>query len=49
MVSGRSYRSRLEHTEALDEIQRCLGAQFSPEVVDAFVAAEFCGVVAQAG
>jgi len=49
MVSGRSYRSRLAHAEALEEIQRCRGAQFSPEVVDAFVAAEFRGVVAQAG
>ncbi len=49
MVSGRSYRSRLAHTEAMDEIRRCRGAQFSPEVVDAFLAAEFCGLVAQAG
>ena len=49
MVSGRSYRSRLEHAEALEEIQRCRSAQFSPEVVDAFLAAEFCGLVAQAG
>jgi len=49
MVSGRSYRSRLAHSEALDEIQRCRAAQFSPEVVDAFLAADFCGLVAQAG
>lgn len=49
MVSGRRYRSTLEHGEALDEIQRCRGGQFSPEVVDAFIAAEFCGLVAQAG
>jgi len=49
MVSGRSYRSRLEHAEALEEIQRCRSAQFSPEVVDAFLAAEFCVVAAQAG
>lgn len=49
MVSGRTYRSRLVHHEALDEIQRCRGAQFNPEVVDAFAAAGFCGLVAQAG
>jgi putative nucleotidyltransferase with HDIG domain len=49
MVSGRSYRSMLTHDEALDEIQRCRGGQFSPSVVEAFVAAEFCGLTSQAG
>ncbi len=41
MVSGRSYRSMLGHSEALEEIQRCRGSHFSPAVVEAFLAAEF--------
>ncbi len=49
MVSGRSYRSMLGHAEALEELQRCRGGQFSPAVVDAFAAAEFCGLVLEAG
>jgi len=49
MVSGRSYRSMLAHQEALEEIQRCRGSQFSPEVVDAFLESEFDGWVMQAG
>ncbi len=49
MVSGRAYRSMLGHAEALEEIQRCRGGQFCPEVVNAFLAAEFGGCARQAG
>lgn len=49
MVSGRSYRSRLAHEEALEEIQRCRESQFSPEVVDAFLDAEFEDWASEAG
>ena len=49
MVSGRSYRSRLAHAEALEEISRCCGGQFCPEVVEAFLEAEFDDWVRQAG
>lgn len=49
MVSGRSYRSMLGHREALEEIQRCRGTQFSPEVVEAFLKSEFCNLEMQAG
>jgi len=49
MVSGRSYRSRLAHEEALEEIARCRGEQFSPEVVDALLEAEFEDWVSEAG
>lgn len=49
MISGRSYRSLLLHQEALEEIQRCRGTQFSPEVVDAFLKTEFRSLEMQAG
>ncbi|MGH2921120.1 MAG: bifunctional diguanylate cyclase/phosphohydrolase [Gaiellaceae bacterium] len=35
MTSDRVYRGRLTPREALDELQRCAGTQFDPEVVDA--------------
>ncbi|MGH2978476.1 MAG: HD-GYP domain-containing protein, partial [Solirubrobacterales bacterium] len=42
MVSKRSYRSRMSVEVALEELRRCAGSQFDPQVVDAFgaVAAE---------
>jgi diguanylate cyclase (GGDEF)-like protein len=42
MVSTRPYRSRMSAEVALEELRRCAGVQFDPEVVDAFgsVAAE---------
>lgn len=49
MVSGRSYRSMLAHGEALEEIKRCRGSQFSPGVVDAFLETELDGWGLQAG
>jgi HD-GYP domain-containing protein (c-di-GMP phosphodiesterase class II) len=36
MTSERVYRDKLSDEEALEEIQRCAGAQFDPDVVDAF-------------
>jgi diguanylate cyclase (GGDEF)-like protein/putative nucleotidyltransferase with HDIG domain len=35
MTSDRVYRGRLSPGEALDELERCAGTQFDPEVVDA--------------
>ncbi len=38
MYSTRPYRKRMELSTVVNEIQRCSGTQFSPEVVDAFMA-----------
>jgi len=37
MVSPRPYRKQLSLQEAIDELKRCSGTQFDPEIVDAFV------------
>ena len=37
MTSNRSYRKGLPHDVALEELQRCAGRQFDPQVVDAFL------------
>ncbi len=37
MVSPRPYRKQLSLQEALDELKRCSGTQFDPDIVDAFV------------
>jgi HD-GYP domain-containing protein (c-di-GMP phosphodiesterase class II) len=42
MVSSRPYRSRMSAEVALEELRRCGGTQFDPEVVDAF-----CSVAAE--
>jgi HD-GYP domain-containing protein (c-di-GMP phosphodiesterase class II) len=39
MTSLRPYRRSLSTAEAADEILRCAGTQFDPDVVDAFLAA----------
>jgi HD-GYP domain-containing protein (c-di-GMP phosphodiesterase class II) len=39
MTSGRPYRPSLSVSEAADEIRRCAGTQFDPDVADAFLAA----------
>ncbi len=41
MTSTRSYRKALSHEIALEEIKRCSGTQFAPEVVDIFLAMDF--------
>jgi diguanylate cyclase (GGDEF)-like protein/putative nucleotidyltransferase with HDIG domain len=38
MTTDRVYRSRLSHDLAIDELERCAGTQFDPEVVAAFKA-----------
>jgi putative nucleotidyltransferase with HDIG domain len=37
MTSDRSYRAALPAHEAIDELRRCAGTQFDPQVVDAFI------------
>jgi putative nucleotidyltransferase with HDIG domain len=36
MVTDRPYRKGLPHWEAMEELERCSGTQFDPEVVEAF-------------
>ncbi|MEK6230028.1 MAG: HD domain-containing phosphohydrolase [Actinomycetota bacterium] len=36
MTSSRPYRHRLSRADALDELRRCAGAQFDPEIVESF-------------
>ncbi|HEV8688142.1 MAG TPA: HD domain-containing phosphohydrolase, partial [Gaiellaceae bacterium] len=36
MTTDRVYRPRLSEVEALEELQRCAGTQFDPEVVASF-------------
>lgn len=45
MTSGRPYRPSLTATEAAAEIRRCAGAQFDPDVADAFLAALDAGEI----
>lgn len=37
MTSDRSYRPRFTLYKALDEIEKCKGAQFDPELADIFI------------
>jgi HD-GYP domain-containing protein (c-di-GMP phosphodiesterase class II) len=39
MVTRRTYRAARETPAAIDELRRCSGTQFDPEVVEAFVSA----------
>jgi HD-GYP domain-containing protein (c-di-GMP phosphodiesterase class II) len=39
MVTRRTYRAARETSAAIDELRRCSGTQFDPEVVEAFVGA----------
>jgi two-component system cell cycle response regulator len=38
MVAGRPYRDAIPVEDALEELRRCSGSQFDPEVVEAFIA-----------
>jgi HD-GYP domain-containing protein (c-di-GMP phosphodiesterase class II) len=51
MTSDRAYRKALPHEIACGEIERCMGAQFDPEIVPVFLAQieEFRKVEAIAG
>jgi len=37
MTNSRPYKQPINHEEALEEIKRCAGTQFDPEIVDVFV------------
>jgi diguanylate cyclase (GGDEF)-like protein/PAS domain S-box-containing protein len=37
MVGGRPYRRAISHQEAMEEIRRCSGSQFEPELVELFI------------
>ena len=37
MTSDRPYRPALSHEDAMNEVRRCSGTQFDPEVADAFL------------
>jgi len=37
MTSDRSYKRAISHESAVEELQRCAGTQFDPDLVDAFV------------
>ena len=38
MTSDRAYRKALPHEIACGELERCMGAQFDPEIVPVFLA-----------
>lgn len=37
MIHGRPYKDAMPHSEALEEIKRCSGTHFDPEIVDVFL------------
>ncbi len=41
MSSTRSYRQKLDHTHVLNEIKKCAGTQFDPELAEIFVNLDF--------
>ncbi len=48
MTSVRPYRAALPLNEAVEEIERCAGGQFDPEIAGAFVAAYAAGEIVTA-
>ena len=39
MTNDRPYRQAISHSDAVDELRRCAGSQFDPELVDMFIEA----------
>ena len=39
MTSNRAYRKALAHRVAIEELRRCSGTQFDPDIVAAFIEA----------
>ena len=48
MTSSRPYRKALTLDAALEEVERCAGSQFDPEIADAFLEAWRAGEIAHA-
>jgi len=47
MTSSRPYRRALSYKEAIDELQRCAGTQFDPELVDVFIPIALSGLLGE--
>lgn len=45
MTSARSYRSQMSQEEAMQEVLRCRGTQFDPDIADAFVSLFHAGKI----
>jgi HD-GYP domain-containing protein (c-di-GMP phosphodiesterase class II) len=45
MISLRSYRERLSGDEAVEEVERCAGSQFDPQIAQLFVDAYAAGEI----
>jgi response regulator RpfG family c-di-GMP phosphodiesterase len=37
MMSGRPYRKAITQGEAIEELEKCTGRQFDPDLVDIFI------------
>ena len=37
MISGRVYKQKMTNSQAIEEIERCSGTQFDPEIVKSFI------------
>lgn len=41
MSSNRTYRQALDHEQVMQEIKRCAGSQFDPELAEVFLTLDF--------
>lgn len=44
MTNGSSYKEAISHEEALEELQRCAGTQFDPNIVEIFCELDFADI-----
>jgi len=40
MTATRTYKEAFSHEQAIEELKRCAGTQFDPDITDAFLALE---------